>query len=94
MIKYRSEDEVVRRLVAVVDRPHRFQFFGEHVFEAGTEFVIGDGEGRAQLSGGDLVLTIAPECVQRIPFGAYHLETETENRKILIQTSRSPTRLF
>jgi hypothetical protein len=94
MVKHRSEEEIVRRLVAVVDQPYRFEFFGEHVFEAGTEFVIGDGEGRAQLSGGDLVLRIAPECIQRIPFGTYHLEVEKETRSISVQTERSPARMF
>lgn len=94
MVKWsRRDDEVVRRLVAILDAAFIFEFCGRHVMPPGTELLVGDSEGRVVLDpSGDLVFRVAPEYSVRIPFGGYHLETEEETRRVSVRVERWPTR--
>jgi len=95
VVEVRRDSRVVRRVVAVFDDPYSFEFFGEHVIGRGAEFVIGDGEGRVLLDdSGDLLFRVAPECIQRIPFRHFHLETEEEVHDIVVHTRRHLTRMI
>lgn len=89
------EERVVRRTVAVVDEPVDYEFCGRHVISAGTEFVLGEDEGRVILADrGDLLLRLAPEYSVRIDLSQYHLEEEIEIQKIQKVVQRRLIRPF
>lgn len=78
----------------VVDRPVEYEFFGKHVISAGTEFVLGEDEGRVILADrGDVLFRLAPEFSVRIDLASYHLEEEIETQLIQTVVQRRVVRL-
>lgn len=85
----RIHEEIIRRTLAIVDVPFTFEFLGEHTIPPGTEFVLGQEEGRAVLGEFcDLLLRVSPEMIVKIPHGHFHLEVEQETRYIQMRIER------
>lgn len=82
-------EEIVRRTVAVIDKPFSFQFLGTHDLTVGTEFVLGRGDDRAALGpGGCLTIRVTPDFIVEVPHGHFHLEVEQETRHIQMRIER------
>lgn len=94
MIRWGTRHETRRRTVAVLTRPVAFEFFGGDVMEAGTEFVLGEDEGRAQLADDcSLRVRLAPEFAVTVPVGSFLLEVEEETSTVRTRTERWPARI-
>ena len=82
-------EEIVRRTLAVIDEPYTFQFFGEHVFSPGTEFILGQAGDHVSLGDNyDLLVRLSSELTVRVPMRYFHLEVEQETRHIRTYVQR------
>jgi hypothetical protein len=91
----KTRTNVTRRTIVVVDRPVEYEFCGRHVISAGTEFVLGEDEGRVILADrGDVLFRLAPEFSVRIDLESYHLEEEIATQTIQTVVQRRLVRPF
>ena len=81
-----TQEEVVRRVVAVVDSSTTHSFCGDFEVPPGTEFRL-DGR-RVFMDGPDLVVAVSEAWHMRLASGCFHLELEEEVRSLRIDRRR------